>query len=241
MKMNQILFIVIYIFFSTLTSTGQGKHLFILSGQSNMVRLKPHKYFNPTIKEAFGTGNFIVVKGAWSGKPIRCWVKGWQSSTGAALKADEPFYYDTLIEKVRDSINGKCITSITLLWMQGERDAEEGNGDVYEESLLRLYQQFCTDLGRNDINFVIGRLNDFALNQKQDQYPDWEKIRKAQVKVAESNVRFTWVNTDDLNDGVNRKGKLLKDDLHMIVPNGCLEMGIRFAKRSIELINVNQQ
>lgn len=79
--------------------------------------------------------------------------------------------------------------------MQGERDTREQLGNVYERSLLGLYQQLSANLNRKDINFVIGRLSDFGLTNKQ--YPDWNTIREIQVKVAQSNTRFAWVNTDD--------------------------------------------
>ena len=52
---------------------GQGKHLFILSGQSNMAGLNPNESFTPTVQKAFGKENVIVVKDALGGRPIRCW------------------------------------------------------------------------------------------------------------------------------------------------------------------------
>jgi hypothetical protein len=90
---------------------------------------------------------------------------------------------------------------------------------------------------RNDINFIIGRLSDFdMLNEK---YLHWTMIRDIQVKVAESNLRFDWVNTDDLNDKINREGKEIKNDLHMSA-EGYLIMGKRFADTSIKLIENNK-
>ena len=38
------------------------KHLFILSGQSNMAGLNPNISFTPTVEEAFGKENVTVVK-----------------------------------------------------------------------------------------------------------------------------------------------------------------------------------
>ena len=43
------------------------------------------------------------------------------------------------------------------------------------------------------------------------------------------------VDTDDLNDGVNRRGKEIRDDLHYSA-SGYVELGKRFAKESIQLI-----
>ena len=53
--------------------------------------------------------------------------------------------------------------------------------------------------------------------------------------MAESKPRFDWINTDDLNDGVNRKGKEIKNDLHMS-SEGYVIMGKRFADKAIQLI-----
>ena len=118
--------------------------------------------------------------------------------------------------------------------MQGERDAREELSEVYEESLIGLYEQLCEDLDRDDINFVIGRISDFDMNN--ERYPHWTMVRDIQVKVAESNPRFAWIDTDDLNDGVNRRGREIENDLHMS-GEGYVIMGTRFAEKSIELIN----
>ena len=63
---------------------GEGKHLFILSGQSNMAGLNPAISFTPTVEAAFGKENVIVVKSAQGGQPIRRWHKGWKSAAGEA-------------------------------------------------------------------------------------------------------------------------------------------------------------
>ena len=64
-------------------------------------------------------------------------------------------------------------------------------------------------------------------------------IRAIQVKVAESNPRFDWIDTDDLNDGINSEGKEIKNDLHMS-KKGYEIMGKRFADKSIRLIEKNK-
>ena len=96
-----------------------------------------------------------------------------------------------------------------------------------------LIVQLKEDLGRDDINFVIGRLSDFDM--ANEKYPHWTMIRKAQVEVAKSDPRGSWVNTDDLNDGKNKQGEEIKNDLHYSV-EGYKILGLRFAEKSIELI-----
>ena len=228
-----------YLFMITLTALAltshasaseQGKHLFILSGQSNMVFLDPNMSFIPAVTEAFGKDNVIIVKDAQGGQPIRRWYKKWKPVKGDEPKATGDLY-DCLMIKVNAAIKDKRIKTMTFVWMQGEQDAHEKHGDVYTASLKGLLDQLGEDLGRKDIYFVIGRLSDFDINNKK--YPHWTMVRKAQVEVAEANPRSSWVDTDDLN------GK--KNDLHYTKPEGYRVLGKRFAEKAIELIKLNAQ
>jgi len=233
MKINNIFFgLLLVLTVSTYAQNQEGKHLFILSGQSNMVGLKPDESFNPSINEKFGIDNVITVKYAKGSQPIRRWYKNWKPLEGNIPKAD-PYLYDSLMTKVNLAIKNKKIATVTFIWMQGERDARKKNGEVYKRSLLGLYKQLCDDLGRKDVNFIIGRLSDFDM--MNENWPHWTMIREIQVNVAESSPRFDWINTDDLNDGVNRAGKDIKNDLHMAA-DGYIIMGKRFADKAIKLI-----
>jgi hypothetical protein len=204
-------------------------HLFILSGQSNMAGLNPDISFTPTVTKAFADDQVIVVKDAVGGQPIRRWYKKWKPAQGDSPKADGALY-DRLIKKVSAAIKGKKITSITFVWMQGERDAKEKHGTVYEKSLLGLLGQLSDDLKRKDVNFVIGRLSDYDNDNKK--YPHWTIVRKAIVKVGESGPRGSWVDTDDLNGP--------KNGLHYN-KEGYKELGKRFADKSIALVKKNSK
>ncbi len=231
MKSITLLFTgILILMLSSCIAKQEGKHLFILSGQSNMVGLKPEESFSPTVEAAFGKDQVIVVKDAKGGQPIRRWYRDWQAPAGKEIKA-RPDLYDSLMAKVHQAIQDESIASVTFIWMQGERDAREQLGEVYEHSLKGLYSQLSQDLGREDLHFIIGRLSDFDM--QDEKYPHWTMIRDIQVKVAESDPRFDWVNTDDLNDGLNRNGKEIKDDLHMSA-RGYVTMGERFAAKAIE-------
>lgn len=63
-------------------------------------------------------------------------------------------------------------------------------------------------------------------------------IRDVQEKVGESDPRFSWINADDLNDGINRKGEEIINDLHMPAEVYVI-MGKCFADESIKLIENN--
>lgn len=207
-----------------------GKHLFILSGQSNMVHLDPDESFIPTLKKELGDNSIIIVKDAKGTQPISRWYKK------AKLNQNEPQIgdlYDRLLIKVNDSITETKIKSVTFVWMQGERDAKLGNAFVYEDYLRGLYHQLSKDLKRTDINFVIGRLNDFDMTNSK--WTDWTKIRDIQVKVAESNPHFGWVDTDAFNTGTGLNGKPVVNDIHMS-KEGYSLFGKAFAEKTIKLI-----
>ena len=229
---TKILVSLMAIIISSCVSKQEGKHLFILSGQSNMEGLKPEESFTPAVKEKFGEEHVVVVKHAKGTQPISQWYRDWKSLEGN-ISDEAPVMYDILFSKVNKAIENEKIATVTFIWMQGERDARLEYGDVYEKSLIGLYKQLCKDLRCDDINFVIGRLSDFGLTRKS--HPHWSMIREIQVEVAESNFRFDWINTDDLNNGINRAGEEINNDIHMSA-EGYVMMGKRFAEKSIKLI-----
>ncbi|MFC1498133.1 sialate O-acetylesterase [Verrucomicrobiota bacterium] len=217
---------------SSVTVAGQGQHLFILSGQSNMHRLDPNISFTPAVEKEFGKDNVIVVKHASSGQPIRRWYKKWDPA-----KADKPEQigtaYDKLMAAVNSKIKGKKIRTITFVWMQGESDAMEETGHLYAASLKGLLTQIRTDLQREDMNVVIGRITGIKPHKK---FPQWETVRKAQVEVAEADPHAAWVDTDEMNKKKDKKGKITKGGgVHFSV-EGYKIVGARFAEEAIKLV-----
>jgi hypothetical protein len=209
------------------------KHLFILSGQSNMANLKPELSFIPAVEAAFGKDNVIVVKDAQGGQSIRRWYKNWagpqpdpNSETGISPRTNDMpgkagDLYDRLMAKVNKQLAGTKPTTVTFVWMQGESDTNgEEQANIYKESLLGLLKQLREDMKRDDIYFVIGRLSRF----KKDS--NWETVRKAQVEVAESSPRGAWIDTDDLEIKA----------VHYTA-DGSKELGRRFAEKAIALFN----
>lgn len=223
-----------------LTSMGlaeSNQHLFILSGQSNMAGLDPKISFVPTVEKAFGKANVVVVKDAQGGQPIRRWFKQWKSESGETWQGSGDLY-ERLMAKVKQATHGKVFRTVTFVWMQGERDARKKHGAVYAASFKGLIAQLQDDLKRKDIHFVIGRLSDFDMENRR--YPHWTLVREAQVALAEEDPRGAWVDTDDLNDGINRKGQTIKNDLHYSV-EGYRLLGQRFAEAAIQMLNSTQK
>ena len=214
-----------------ITST-EGKHLFILSGQSNMVGMNPELSFTPTVSKAFGKDNVIIVKDAASGQSIRSWCKSNHEfpppTTGRVPKVRGELY-GRLTKKVTTAIEGQTIQTVTLVWMQGESDL---NNTAYDAYLKELRTQLESDLKIKELHMVIGRISDSGLDV-QKRLEGRLNIRRIQKEFAESQPKTEWVDTDDLND---RKvdGKVIHD-LHYH-PEGYRILGERFAKKSIDLI-----
>lgn len=209
-----------------------GKHLFILSGQSNMAGLKPELSFTPTLAEAFGEDEVIVAKAAYSGASIRSWAKNNHEHpppTAGRVPKVRGDFYPRVIDAVRSASEGQEIQSVTLVWMQGESDL---NNTAYDAYLDELYEQLQNDLDFKDINFVIGRISDAGLDNPK-RLSGRLNIRQVQAEYAEAHPRGTWIDTDDLNDRVV-DGKLVHD-LHY-TPGGYEQLGRRFALASIKLI-----
>ncbi|MDF1815810.1 MAG: sialate O-acetylesterase [Verrucomicrobiales bacterium] len=231
--MMKFLIVTGLLFFAAgFTPAEEGKHLFILSGQSNMAGLRPEESFIPTVEKKYGKEHVIVVKNAKGGQPIRRWDKSWQA-TGSQNTKQIGDLYDELMKAVKPQIEGQNLSSVTFVWMQGERDAREGNADLYEASFQRLLEQLKADLGIKELNFVIGRLSDFDMENKA--YPHWTKMREVLISIAEKSEDGEWVDTDDLNDGKNRRGKEIKNDLHYSA-DGYVTFGTRLAEKAIGLI-----
>lgn len=209
-------------------SAEQGKHLFILSGQSNMVGVKPGVSFAPAVEKEFGKESVIVVHDAKSGCPIRSWLKDSKPAPGKKAKDGKEAngdLYDRLMAKVTQAMEGQEVGSVTFIWMQGERDAKEG-GEGYATKLKMLIDQMKADLQRKDIAFVIGRISDHGMKNDME-IPGWPGVREAQVQVAEADPLGAWVDTDDLNGD--------DDGLHYNAA-GYAKLGERFAEKAIMLV-----
>jgi hypothetical protein len=209
--------------------TGKTVHLFIMSGQSNMEGIRPEAAFLPELKKAFPNEEILIVKKSVDGSSIRLWYKNWKPANEKQTveHADEAtgMIYDQLLTKVNKTLGTKKPTTVTFIWLQGESDGKAAAGGTpYAESLQGVLAQLRKDLGCEDLNFVIGRINKFG-STRSGEWPNWEKVREAQVTVGKSSKRGAWVDLDDIGNGLHYP----KD--------GYAVMGKRFAEKAIELIN----
>ena len=229
MKRFNIIILAIMVSASLARGVEDGKHLFILSGQSNMALMDPDISFTPTVEAAFGNENVIVVKDAASGQPISRWYLHASGARGDL--------YNRLLEKVQLAIDGETLRTVSFVWMQGESDVRE-TAPVYGDCLGGLIGHLKTDLQFENINFVIGRISDYGLLDTTSwetwnfTMEGWQMIRTIQVEYANSYPLGAWVDTDDLNGDAEN----LVNGLHYTV-EGYEILGQRFAEEAIALIN----
>ena len=209
----------------------QGRHLFILSGQSNMTPTLSAS-FQTCVGQVFGKDKVWVTMTGHPSQPIKHWVKSWTPPAGMIDPKPENngTLYDRLMQQVRHVIKNEKPATVTFIWMQGEADSENGWAGVYKQSFEALLNQIRTDLGIHDIRFVVGRINDYWL-----QKPDGKAMREVLAKLGDEHENGAWIDTDDLNQGVNPWGGYSFMDGHY-PPSGYVVMGQRFAKEACKLI-----
>ena len=137
--------------------------------------------------------------------------------------------YKRLIEATLAATKDQSFASVGFIWMQGESDANNRLSETYEESFHKLIKQLKKDLKRNDLYFVIGRINDYARSRQPNDH--WIQVRETQVKLGKTPGN-AWINTDDLNGG---DAKQPDGDIHF-PKEGAVALGQRFADKAIELI-----
>ncbi|MDG2221900.1 MAG: sialate O-acetylesterase [Rubripirellula sp.] len=210
-----------------------GHHLFILSGQSNMVGMDPTVSFTPTVNKALGKDRVLVVKDAASGQSIRSWCKSnheFPPPTTGRVPKTRGELYGRLLKRTQAAMADKTLQTVTLVWMQGESDL---NNTAYDAYLSELLEQLKSDLNAESINLVIGRISDHGLD-RQKRLEGRLNIRKVQQEFADADAQRAWVNTDDLNDRIDQ-GKTIHDLHYHAV--GYQILGKRFAEKAIELID----
>ncbi|MEO1998286.1 MAG: sialate O-acetylesterase, partial [Planctomycetaceae bacterium] len=217
----------------TRDAQGAGRHLFILSGQSNMTGTV-RDAFADRVRERFGEENAVVVMRMKSGRGIRFWVADYRQPRDRGL-SDKKMNsngqeYKPLIEASRAAAKDESFDTVGFIWMQGESDANNRLSEVYEESFVKLIKQLKKDLGRDDLYFVIGRINDYARSRPDNEH--WRRVRDTQIRLGKTTGN-AWINTDDLNGGDADRPN---GDIHF-PRQGAVTLGQRFADKAIERID----
>ena len=224
--------LVVGVLSSCANSANAANHLFILSGQSNMTGAV-RDAFTESVQQHFGKDHATVVMRMKSGRGIRFWVADYSQPRGRGLSGKKMSSngqeYQPLIEAAKDAARNASFDTVGFVWMQGESDANNRLSDVYESSFVKLMQQLENDLGRDDMYYVIGRINDYARGRPDNEH--WRRVREAQMRLGKITGNG-WVDTDDLNGGDQQQPH---GDIHF-PQQGARALGQRFADKAIELI-----
>lgn len=231
----------------------QGRHLLILSGQSNMNgKVRERDIIKPMVEKKFGKDSVIAVRHAAGGSSIAFWLEKTINADGIEVSSPGTVY-PKWMESVKAASKGENIASVTFIWMQGESDVllnkkpdwQDGkpmSPEIYRKNFFRLLKRVHSDLGVEELNVVIGRLSDYHKNEDKplpkEKKEAWVAIRELQVKLAEELPSGAWVDTDDLNDGLQTRGgesKEVSNDLHY-TDKGYEVFSERLAEASIKLI-----
>jgi hypothetical protein len=218
-------------------------HLFILSGQSNMVGMNPKAGFEQEAARCFPNADVAYIKVAQGGQPIRYWVVEWDDiarkhgldpvAARAKDKNKGTLYYQPILDQFAKLLEKHPNpASVTFCWMQGERDAKEKLHAAYSDALKQLIANLRRDLKQPKMNFVIGRLSDCQKNSAP-----WDAVRQAQVALAKADPRGAWVDCDDLND--KEKKGVKTDDLHY-TKEGYELLGRRYVRQAKALIEAQK-
>ena len=209
-------------------------HLFILSGQSNMTT-ELGESFKKTVEQVFGKDRVVVVCKGSPGQPIKMWDKGWKPPEG--MKDNNPkrngMLYKRMMDPTKKALGDRKPASVTFIWMQGEADAGRSWSRVYEKSFNVIMDGIKADLDIKNINFVVGRINEYYLRG-----PHGKQMRDLLVKIGDEYPNGAWINTDDLNHGVNGAGDFSFNDGHF-PDSGYVVMAQRFAKKACLLLDPN--
>ena len=215
-------------------------HLFVLSGQSNMAGMDLETGFMTEAKKLFKDEKVVYIKVAKGGQPICRWLEEWQ---GIAKKngleenhikrihrGGKVEFYQPILDQYKEMLKKHPkFKSVTFCWMQGERDASGGADAAYKDALSLLISNLRRDLKRPDMNVVIGRISDAALDRSS-----WLAVRKAQCEIVSEDPSGAWVDVDDLND--REKDGKISNAVHYNRPEGYIILGQRFARQGYALI-----
>ena len=194
----------------------------------------------PEAKKLFKDEKVVYIKVAKGGQPICRWLEEWldiaekkgldAKHRARIHKGGTVEFYQPILDQYQEMLKKHPkLTSVTFCWMQGERDANGGAHAAYKESLKLLISKLRRDLKRPDMNIVIGRIGDYALDR-----PSCVAVRKAQREIVDEDPHGAWVDVDDLNDRMV-KGKMVSA-VHYNRPEGYITLGRRFARQGHALV-----
>ena len=173
------------------------------------------KTFGATLADANPDITIGLIPCAVGGSPIDSW------RPGEFYKAANAHPWDNFQKRAKAALPAGTLKGI--LWHQGESDSNAKSAPSYEAKLQTLVKAFRTEVGNDDVPFIIGQLGQF-------EGIAWEEPRKqvdaAHQSVAKSLPKVAFVSSA----GLKHKG----DKVHFDSA-GMREFGKRYAEAYLKL------
>lgn len=167
---------------------------------------------------------FILIKYGIGGSSMFDWAPNY-SIERAKITGKPEFgnMYATLLKKVDSITSGLDTRIVSLLWMQGERDARVPEaGKEYYDNFQRFIEAIRKDTKNPDLPIIFGKIN-----PPQSRFTLVDSVAAAQKRISENIKNMILVSTD----GLSKK----KDSVHYD-SNGQLELGRRMGESLIKVM-----
>jgi hypothetical protein len=206
------------------------QHYFIFVGEGNIEKLRPELFFIPKVQksEVLRGDQIFWSKSMERNLTLRGLDKWW-----TAEGEDKPAGgasgngFKRMLMNIRNEAPMTACDTVVLFWMQGETDAKLRYGGSYQNAFERFVARLEAELGLGPIDVVITRLNDYDMEGKV--YPDWVRVRDAQVQLAADHDGWEVIDTDALN-GPNNALKFTTKGLEKLCENYA-EWAVFFASQ----------
>ena len=203
------------------------------TGLGNKKLFGPEITFSHALSRYYPEDRIVILKFAVGGSSLLAWSPNWDRQSAAITKDEEkgPLYSKmiTFFEKL-PLFNNKELSKLSIdgiLWMQGEKDARfPAAGNNYLDNIITLIKALRTDFDAKNTPFILGRVDPPAVI-----YPARDTVRDQQFQIQSEYPNVTMVDADGLSKW--------DDNLHFDT-KGQLELGLRFAKVYINLIDQNK-
>jgi hypothetical protein len=191
-------------------------------------RFGPEVGFAHAMAKAWPDRKIVLIKKAIGGTSALAWAPDWTRERAAITQNERNgALYQNLMEQLVEPIQkryGDDVEIVGVLWAQGGRDGRyEKAAGQYEQNLKKIIAAFRKDLGNPELPFILAH----TVDAQGKGFPYMDQVRAAQERIAKTDPRSVLVSSE----GLSTK----RDNVHFDT-KGQLELGRRFAKAYLELI-----
>jgi len=182
---------------------------------TELTNFGPEIQFAHLVSKAHPDKKICLIKFSVGGTSMFDWSPEWSEQKAAITKKQALGSLYKKLQKFVGDVKPKDKPLAGILWMQGEKDANNPEaGKVYAENLKLLIEGMRKDFDSPNAPFILGVTN-------PPNYPAAEEVRSAQMDAPNKHPNVKIVSSDGLTK--------LSDKLHYDT-QGQIELGKRFAE-----------